>query len=348
MRRSFRVQLAAIAVLVALAIFPITSKSADTAPAIAVEEFMIDALDPGTKLYVRNKHPASMQRFSPDRTLLYVHGATLPSEVTFDLSLDGLSWMDYIAQRGWDVYLVDVRGYGRSTRPPEMEQPPAANPPIARTDVAVKDVGVAVDFILKRRGMAKVSLMGWSWGCSIMGAYTATHNDKVASLVLYAPGWLQPPSQNPGPPVGAYYVNQIAKARNNLQSGAPESRKDDLLPTASFEAWSAAVLASDPASTQYDPPAYRSPAGVFQDSRDYWRAGRPFYDPSNIEVPTLVVVAEWDQVYPDVGALALFHKLPNSSRKRFIELGEGTHLILLEKNRLQLFQVVQAFLDRAD
>jgi hypothetical protein len=24
--------------------------------------------------------------------------------------LDGLSWMDYIAQQGYDVYLVDVRG----------------------------------------------------------------------------------------------------------------------------------------------------------------------------------------------------------------------------------------------
>jgi alpha-beta hydrolase superfamily lysophospholipase len=29
--------------------------------------------------------------------------------------------MDYIAQHGWDVYLIDVRGYGRSTRPPEMD-----------------------------------------------------------------------------------------------------------------------------------------------------------------------------------------------------------------------------------
>jgi alpha-beta hydrolase superfamily lysophospholipase len=107
-------------------------------------------------------------------------------------------------------------------------------------------------------------------------------------------------------------------------------------------------LASDPASAQHDPPAYRSPAGNEQDSRDYTRAGRPLYDPSNIEVPTLVVVAEWDQVNPDDGALALFHKLPNSPHKRLIELGKGTHIILLEKNRLELFRAVQAFLDQAE
>jgi len=37
--------------------------------------------------------------------------------------------MDYIAQQGWDVYLVDVRGYDGSTRPPEMELPANENKP---------------------------------------------------------------------------------------------------------------------------------------------------------------------------------------------------------------------------
>jgi pimeloyl-ACP methyl ester carboxylesterase len=86
---------------------------------------MIDAVDPGIKLYVRNKRPEDMRQFTSEKTLLFVHGATLPSEVTFGFPLDGLSWMDYIARQGWDVYLVEVRGYGRSTRPPEMDQPAA-------------------------------------------------------------------------------------------------------------------------------------------------------------------------------------------------------------------------------
>src|SRR5215471_16252742 len=64
----------------------------------------------------------------------------------------------------WDVYLVDVRGYGRSTRPPEMDQPADSNAPIVTTDVAVKDVGSAIDFILQRRGISRINLMGWSWG----------------------------------------------------------------------------------------------------------------------------------------------------------------------------------------
>ncbi len=45
-------------------------------------------------------------------------------------------------------------------------------------------------------------------------------------------------------------------------------------------------------------------------------------------------------------AQALFQKLPNGSEKRLVQIGEGTHVVFLEKNRMQLFQEVQFFLDR--
>jgi pimeloyl-ACP methyl ester carboxylesterase len=117
--------------------------------------------------------PPGLPLLPADKILLFVHGATYPAESAFDLKLNGLSWMDYIAEHGYDVYLVDLRGYGKSTRPPQMSQPAADNPPIERTESAVKDVGAAVDFILKRRGVAKIDLLGWSWGTEIMGWYTA-------------------------------------------------------------------------------------------------------------------------------------------------------------------------------
>jgi pimeloyl-ACP methyl ester carboxylesterase len=101
-----------------------------------------------------------------------------------------------IAARGFDVYLVDVRGYGRSTRPPEMIQPAAANKPIISTEVAARDLGATVDYILKRRGVSKIEVMGWSWGTSIVGLYTSGHNEKVDRPVLYAPQWIrtEPPA----------------------------------------------------------------------------------------------------------------------------------------------------------
>ena len=77
---------------------------------VVMEEMMVPSSDPGIEIYVRNKHPADMTTFRPDRTVLYVHGATYPASTAFDLQLGGTSWMDYIAARGYDVYLLDLSG----------------------------------------------------------------------------------------------------------------------------------------------------------------------------------------------------------------------------------------------
>ena len=194
-------------------------------PALVTEHITIPSDTPGIQLYIRNKRPKELA-VSADRILLYVHGATYPSETAFDLQLDGMSWMDYIAAHGWDVYLVDLRGYGLSTRPAEMDRPAQENAPIVTTEVAVRDVSTAVEFVRKRRGVEKISLLGWSWGTSIMGAYAAANSDKVKKLVLYAPLWLRnTPSQLGGDgPLGAYRTVLKENAKKRWFAGVPEDK----------------------------------------------------------------------------------------------------------------------------
>jgi pimeloyl-ACP methyl ester carboxylesterase len=317
------------------------------APSITMEEFMIPAVDPDIKLYVRNKHPADVTSFPAEKILLYVHGATYPSETAFDLPLNKLSWMDYIARHGYDVYLVDVRGYGQSTRPKEMDAPPEQNEPIVRTETAVKDVGAAVDFILKRRGASKLNLMGWSWGTSTMGWYTAQHNEKVAKLVLYAPQWLRNAASltDSGGKLGAYRSVSREAAKGRWLTGVPEHKKADLIPPGWFEAWADATFATDPVGASRTPPVLRAPNGVVADGREFWSAGKPLYDPAGIRVPTFLAHAEWDADLPSYMLYAYFEKLTNSPYKRYVQIGEGTHTVIMEKNRMQLFQAVQQFLD---
>src|ERR1035438_2537882 len=108
---------------------------------VVTDEMMVKTADPEIEIYVRNKRPTNMTTFRPEQTVLYVHGATYPSETAFDLKLDGVSWMEFMAARGYDVWLLDLRGYGKSTRPPEMaDQPEAIGPlcegrPPSRTSV---------------------------------------------------------------------------------------------------------------------------------------------------------------------------------------------------------------------
>ena len=320
-------------------------------PRLVTEEMQVPSSDPSIDLYVRNKHRADMTTFQPERTVLFVHGSTYPAETAFDLPLGGQSWMEYIASRGYDVYLVDVRGYGRSTRPPEMAQPPEANGPIVRTETAARDVGSAVDAILKRRGIAGLNLLGWSWGTTIMASYTADHPDKIVRLALYAPQWLRttPGLMTSGPgPLGAYRTVSREKAHERWLTGVPEDKKAGLIPEGWFDQWSDATFATDPVGAKATPPVLRAPNGTVADAKDFWSSGKPVYDPARITVPTLLVGAEWDRDTPAYMRQALFPLLVNAPTKRYVELAEGTHTILMEKNRLDLFRVVQTFLDEAD
>lgn len=330
----------------ALTLFMTSANAAP--PKIAMEEFMVPAVDPGINLYVRNKHPAGQKKFAAEKILLYVHGATYPSETAFDLKLNGFSWMDYIAQHGYDVYLVDLRGYGKSTRPPEMDKPATESEPIVRSETAVKDVGAAVDFILKRRNVQKINLLGWSWGTTIMGWYTAQNNDKVNKLVLYAPQWIRQNTASltdSGAKLGAYRTVSREAAKGRWLTGVAEDKKADLIPPGWFEAWADATFATDPVGARQSPQMLRAPNGVVQDGREFWSAGKAIYDPGQIRVPTFLAHAEWDADLPSYMLHAYFAKLTNAPYKRYVEIGEGTHTVIMEKNRMQLFHAVQQFLD---
>ena len=315
---------------------------------ITTEEFMLPALDPGIDLYVRNKRPEGLTRFTPDNIVLFVHGATTPCETGFDLKLDGLSWMEYIASRGYDTWFVNVRGFGRSTRPPEMNEPAHSNAPIVRTPTAAQDVGCAVNFILQRRAVPKINLMGHSWGTRIMSMYVIGNNDKTNKLVLYAPGWIRssPSLTDPGGTLGAYRTVTLADVIKRRSTGLPPGvQHSDLMPEAWFETWAKAAFAADPWGDQQSPKVMRAPTGPQADNRDYFGVGKEQYDPADIRVPTLLILGEWDADTPPYMAQAIFPRLINAPYKRLVMIGEGTHIIFTEKNRLQLFREVQLFLD---
>jgi pimeloyl-ACP methyl ester carboxylesterase len=317
---------------------------------LATEEMTVPS-EPGVEIYVRNKRPAGLSTFAPERTLLFVHGSTYPAHTTFDLPLGGQSWMEFIAGAGYDVYCLDVRGYGRSTRPKAMDQPPQANAPVVRTADAVKDVEAVLAFILDRRRLARLNLLGWSWGCTIMATTAIRNPDKVARLALYAPPFLRttPSLLNAGAgPLGAYRTVTQEQARMRWLTGVPADRQAEQIPAGWFEQWTAATWATDPAGATQSPPFIRAPNGTVADTADYWLAGKPYYDPAKITAPTLVAIGEWDRDTPPYMAQALFPLLVSSPGRRMVTIPEATHTMMLEKNRTMLFRAVQAFLDEGN
>jgi pimeloyl-ACP methyl ester carboxylesterase len=314
---------------------------------LITEEMMVPS-EPGIDIFVRNKRPSNHAAFTPERTLLFVHGSTYPAHTGFDIPLGGQSWMESIATRGYDVFCLDVRGYGRSTRPAAMDEPPQDNPPVARTPYAVRDITAVLNFILSRRKIPRLNLLGWSWGCTLMAIAAIQNPEKTARLMLYAPGWLRttPSLLMSGPgPLGAYRTVTREQARARWLNGVPEDKKAALIPSGWFEQWADATWATDSAGARQNPPVLRAPNGTVADTAEFWSSGKTMYDPAKIAAPTLIVVGEWDRDTPPYMAQTLFPLLVNSPGKRLVMLAEGTHHMMLENNRGALFCAVQSFLD---
>jgi len=312
--------------------------------AITTEDFFIPSDTAGIELHLRRKHLSHVERFSAERTLVLMHGATFSSRSLFDAPVGGGSFMDQLAIAGFDVYAVDVRGYGASTRPSEMEGAvhPSSQP--VRIATAIRDLGTAIDSILESRKLDQLNLVAMSWGGSIAGGYTSKNNDKIKRLALIAPLWLRetPGRIDPGSDLPLYREVDLNKYEESWRAAAPQDQREALIPPGWFDVWAENTLAIGPRGTV--PNGILAPSGAIQDIREYWAVGRPFYDPGEIRVPVLLVHGEWDVDVPFETARDFFNRLTAAPYRRWIEIGQGTHMVILEKNAWQAVNSIIGFL----
>ncbi len=312
---------------------------------IAVCDRMIPSGTPGIALWLRNKRLASAP---PGDPVLLIHGATFASESLFDVALEGRSFMDMLALAGLDVWAVDIRFYGGSTRPPEMTKPPAEAPPLSPAMVAVDDVASAAAFIRAERGRDRIAILGMSWGGSVAGLFAATHGSTVDRLVLMAPLWLSQGKRriDPGGELGAYRIVDVRRYETGWREPVPAAERDRVLPPAWFEAWATVTERSDPSPPR--PGTIRVPSGAVQDVRHHWTANRPLYDPGAITAPVLILRAEWDIDVTAAMVEDLFNRLGRARHRRRLDIGAGTHMLLLERNRWQATRAIASFLTEPD
>jgi pimeloyl-ACP methyl ester carboxylesterase len=135
------------------------------------------------------------------------------------------------------------------------------------------------------------------------------------------------------------------QARARWLHGVPADKQAGLIPDGFFDTWADATFATDPDGAKSNPPVVRAPNGVMADVAETFWAGKGYYDPAKITAPALLITAAWDSDVPPGMARALFPLLVNSPGKRLVELDRGTHSVMMEENRFELFEAVQRFLD---
>ncbi|TDV72651.1 alpha/beta hydrolase [Pseudomonas sp. LP_7_YM] len=310
------------------------------------QSLMIPSDTAGINLHVRNKRPQGMERSDAAHTIVMMHGATYSSTSLYDTRIEGYSFLDYLAAAGFNVYAVDVRGYGESTRPLEMGQPAADNPPLVRTETAIRDFGTAVEYAIRANDVEQVNIIGMSWGGTVTGAYTVRNASKVRKLGLIAPQWLSdlPIPLDAGGQLHAHRVVNASAARTRWIGAAPEEKRETLIPDGGFEAWLENTVASEPDKTLRAEQSFVASNGPIADVREYWSAGKPLYEPAEIEVPLLLVLGEWDIDVPPEAGMKYFKRAVKAPFKRLVTLSEATHMLVLEKNREQAFRELSVFI----
>lgn len=311
------------------------------ADAVTCTDHLIESGLPGIRAALRNKH---VDPQGP--VVLFIHGATYPSTIMFDYPVEGVSWMDWMARRGFDVWCIDLPGYGLSDRLPQMASPPEANPPVVRTADAETAVEHAISFILDRRGVPQLDLVGYSWGTAIGGGVTARNQARVRRLVLSGALWCRVSTQGIGAmgPPGAWRKVEAEAVVARWCIGLDDAQKAAICTPEAMRAWADAAVATDPEAAKHSPPFLRAPAGVVQDVQQHWLKDDPTWDPSRITCPTQIVVGEWDhETTPEQGR-DVFDRLGAAREKRFTLIGAATHSMLLEARRHALYDVVHDFL----
>jgi pimeloyl-ACP methyl ester carboxylesterase len=305
-----------------------------------------------------------------DRVVIFVHGAGTPAEVAFDVPYQDYSWMTYLANQGFDVFSVEMTGYGRSTRPYPMNDvcnlPAARQTMVRRVQQAAggdpgvvaipapcpaayaftltdsesdwNDLSAAVDYVRSIRGVQRVSLVGWSAGGPRIGGYAAKNPDKVARLVMLAPAYgrsssATPPAEMPRPGV-PMSVQTYEEFMANWERQAPCAGQYD--PQVAPVIW-AEMLRSDPVGASWGPGVRRAP----QTTTWGWNAQVV----SGVRIPALLIAGEHDAQVAPTRVRELYEDL-GSSEKVFIDLGCSGHSAMWEKNHELMFRASLEWLTR--
>jgi pimeloyl-ACP methyl ester carboxylesterase len=291
--------------------------------------------------------PAARTTFDPRRAVLYVHGATFSSALSIAHRFEGRSWRDALGDAGFDVWGLDLYGFGNSDRYPEMDRPAAESPALCVADDAARQVEAAVRFILAHQNIGSISLIAHSWGSMPAGLFAGEHPALVERLVLFAPIARRDPRRYEQPATfPAWRIVTLEDQWDRFVEDVP-AHEAPVLSRLHFDEWGQRYLDSDPDSRSRDPFGVKTPLGPFSEIIKAWH-GQLAWDPAKVRAPTAIIRGEWDGLIPDKDARWLFDALTHALDKREIKISRGTHLMHLEIMRLALWRESVNFLRGED
>ncbi len=284
--------------------------------------------------------------------VLMLGGATQPAMATFDLPYLDYSWMTYLANAGFDVFAMDLQGYGLSTRPWPMDDACNAtqaaqksflvpNPlshgvcsptyPFHLTNDRSEwdQIDSVVDDILAARHRHRLSLVGWSQGGPRAGGYASEHPEKVERLFLYAPVYNRsdpsdPPAlPEPGTPLAISAVSGFF-ARWDTQATCP----DQFDPGVRRQLTASLLQLDALAATWGTQPLWQSPS---LSTSFGWNSAAA----ARLHMPTLLIRGDNDTQVPLQQVTNLYSDIASES-KVFVHVACAAHQLVWDRQHTAL------------
>ena len=255
--------------------------------------------------------------------VMLAHGSATAGRESFDLKVPGhpsYSLMDFLAQQGFDVFALDVRGFGSSTHPEGH----------LSTEQASADLNAAVDYVRDLRGVAQVHLLAWSWGTQYGGMFVMAHPQKVARYISYAQMHADSPDLLARRPRLATF--QRSPYLRITESGW-KLRFDSMTPPEASEAAVVEAFARSAALVET-----RSPTGPQVDLL----TKLPMVDAARLRVPVMMIQGQYDDVADRAGLWPFFRELPHPYKK-YVVIPDAGHMMHLQKGHRQFQHEVAAF-----
>lgn len=293
----------------------------------------------------------SIAKNSP--VVLFIHGATVSGGMSVGYRINDYSWMDDIALSGRNAWALDFAGYGRSDPYNEMTSGTGRDP-LGTAEELVSDIDRAVEYIRGYEGVSKITLIATSRGAIPAGYYATKFKEKIERIVFNSPivrrdatspqviqalfGSNKRPSQ-------PYFDISAAQRLSMIMEDRPKNTEPQL-EAAFIEHWPIALASEAAPSTAKNNVAtsIRVPGGFAVDIFDAWHG--KYWRPQEISVPILIIRGDYDRVLTTAEDVQwLYENLPASISKRYVLVDKGTHAMLFEKKRFELYREVQLFLD---
>jgi pimeloyl-ACP methyl ester carboxylesterase len=258
-------------------------------------------------------------------TILFVHGSSMASQPTFDLTVPGRadsSAMDWFRARGFDTWTLDNEGYGRSSKHRDIN-----------FDISngADDLAAGSEYILKRARSKKLMVYGISSGALKAALFAERHPARVERLALDAFVWT-----GEGSPTLAKRREKMAEWTGNnrrkidrafvfsiFNRDHPGTAEDRVV-----EAFAEAILTLDDSM----------PTGTYVDMC----SRLPLLDPQKLDIPTIVMRGEWDGIASFDDLIEFYKRIPHAD-KQFAVMKGISHASFQQKNYYNVYHILQAF-----